>query len=117
MTNRTTHAVAFYPVIVSNQPRPLAPGVDPTAVRIARAEDLRHGDRVVGDFPTPTLASLEAAARDSQATVVRQSRFASHPFTVRNPTTCDLDFVPLAPGLYSIPPERRLLYGPAPPAA
>ncbi|MGX4694457.1 hypothetical protein [Streptomyces sp. JNUCC 63] len=109
--------VTFYPVIVSNHPRPLAPGIDPTAVRIARAGHLRHGDRVVGTFPTATLRSLEAAARDSQATVVGRGEFASRPFTARTPTTDDLGFVTLTPGLYSVPAGLPLLYVPAGPAA
>lgn len=113
MTTRTTPAVTFHPVIVSNQPHPLAPGINPTAVRIARAEHLRHGDRVVGHFPTITLASLKATARDSQATLVKHGVFAPRPFTVRTPTTCDLDFVTLAPGLYSLPAGLSLLYVPA----
>ncbi|MFD6334878.1 hypothetical protein ACFWGI_40210 [Streptomyces niveus] len=113
----TAHAVTFYPFIVSNQPRPLASGIDPTAVRIARAEHLRHGDRIVGTFPTETLASLEAGERDSRATVVKHGIFATRPFSVRTPTTDDLDFVTLAPGLYSVPAGLSLLYVPAHPPA
>ncbi|MEU6103314.1 hypothetical protein [Streptomyces flaveolus] len=107
------HTVTFHPVIVSDQPQPIAPGLDPTAVRIDHAERLRHGDRVVGHFPTATLPSLTAAAADSRTTVIKHGVFASQPFTVRNPTTDDLDFVTLAPGLYSIPAGLSLLYIPA----
>lgn len=72
---RCSTAVEFFPVILSDDPRPVADGIDPAAVRIAYASHLVNGDLVVGSAETPTLASVEAGIEDPTSTQVLDGEF------------------------------------------
>jgi hypothetical protein len=72
---RCSTLVEFFPVILSNDPRPVADGIDPAAVRIAHAAHLTDGDMVVGDAQLLTYSGLQAVCIDSTATGVLMGEF------------------------------------------
>ncbi|MER7497081.1 hypothetical protein ABT033_31350 [Streptomyces pharetrae] len=72
---RCSTEVEFFPVILSDDPRPVADGIDPAAVRIAYAAHLSDGDMVVGYAQLLTYSSLKSVCTDSTATGVLGGEF------------------------------------------
>uniref|UniRef100_UPI003F49702E hypothetical protein n=1 Tax=Streptomyces sp. CA-136453 TaxID=3240050 RepID=UPI003F49702E len=75
--------VPFHPVIVI-APTRVAHGVNPAAVRLAYASQLRDRDLIVGTVPFLTWASRKALASGT-GTPISEGVFAHRPYTVRTP--------------------------------
>ncbi|MFF9192590.1 hypothetical protein [Streptomyces rochei] len=110
---RCSTLVEFFPVIVSDDPRPVVDGVDPAAVRIAFAAHLVDGDLVVGAAETPTLASVEAGIDDPASTQVFDGEFHRRTYRVNGHDIDALGWVSLAKDCYVWRSNGLVLHVPA----
>lgn len=106
-------AVEFFPVILSDDPRPVADGIDPASVRIAYASHLANGDLVVGSAETPTLASVEAGIEDPAATQVLDGEFYRRAYRANGHDVNARGWVALAQDCYVWRSSELVLHVPA----
>ncbi|MFG3132934.1 hypothetical protein ACGFZU_35200 [Streptomyces tendae] len=93
---RCSTVVEFFPVIMSDDPRPVVDGIDPAAVRIAYAAHLTDGDLVVGAAETPTMASVDAGIEDPTSTQVLDGEFYRRTYRVNGHNIDPAGWVALA---------------------
>ncbi|WP_167163095.1 hypothetical protein [Streptomyces sp. MBT27] len=90
--------VTFHPVIVI-APMRVAHGINPAAVRLTYASQLRDRDLIVGTANYLTWASLKALAIGT-GTPIAEGVFAQRPYPVRAPHTDGRGWVTTADGLH-----------------
>ncbi|MFE1289705.1 hypothetical protein [Streptomyces sp. NPDC058751] len=110
---RCSTLVEFFPVILSDDPRPIVESADPAAVRIAFAAHLSDGDLVVGAAETPTWASVEAGIENPTSTQVLDGEFYHRAYLVDgHDIDCD-GWVSLAKNAYVWRSNELVLHVPA----